>query len=370
MTILLRPALAAFLLWAAALGPPAPAQPVDGHLGVPERVADRVHVMRQPDRLWAVVIGNVTIVEQSRGIVLIDTGGTPRDGRDVVAAVRRLSDRPVTAVVLTHWHNDHPLGLRPILAAWPRARIIATEATRRGMIERMGQNVGVGRPNPAYDARRLNGTFATILQFEANARSAEFSPAERGHFATEARYARVRVGEQMGNFMILPNTLVRGSLTLADRDAPVELRFLGRANTDGDLVAWLPRQRVVVAGDMVVAPIPYGFNAFPRDWIETLDRLRALDFAVLVPGHGAPQRNRDYLDRMQASLRRVWERVAPLAAQGLPLEEVQRRLDHSDEVRAFVGDDPWGARWLRTYWLNPITASAYREAGEVRPAGR
>lgn len=355
-----RAALIAFALVAAASS--ATGQPVDGHLCPPERIVDRVHVMRQPDRLWAVVIGNVTIIEQRRGIVLIDTGGTPRDGRDIVAAVRRLTRKPIIAVVFTHWHNDHPLGARAILAAWPRARIIATDATRRGMIERMGRNTGIGRPEPALDTRRLNLTFDDIRTFEANARSDRLTPSERAHYATEARYARARVGEQMGNFMILPNTIVADRLLLPDAEAPVEIRFLGRANTNGDLIAWLPRQRVVVTGDIVVAPIPYGFNSFVTDWTATLDRIRALDFAVLIPGHGAPQRDRAYLDRLQTSLRRVQERVAPLAAQGLPVEEVQRRIDYADEIAAFGGADPWTARWLRNYWLNPITVSAWRQA--------
>src|SRR3712207_2276177 len=91
------------------------AQAAPGHLMDPEKVADRIHAMRQPDRIWSAVIGNVTIVEQSDGVVLVDSGGTLADGRQVAAAVRALTSKPVKAVAITHWHNDHPLGVRGIL---------------------------------------------------------------------------------------------------------------------------------------------------------------------------------------------------------------------------------------------------------------
>ena len=85
----------------------------------PEKVADHVWVMRQPDRLWAAVIGNVTIVEQSDGVVLIDSGGTVPDGREVVEAVAQLTPKPIKAVAITHWHNDHPFGVPAILDRFP-----------------------------------------------------------------------------------------------------------------------------------------------------------------------------------------------------------------------------------------------------------
>ena len=65
-------------------------------------------------------ISNVSIIEQSDGIVVIDSGATAADGRRIVAFVRSLTDKPVKAVVITHWHNDHPLGISAIRDAWPR----------------------------------------------------------------------------------------------------------------------------------------------------------------------------------------------------------------------------------------------------------
>jgi glyoxylase-like metal-dependent hydrolase (beta-lactamase superfamily II) len=347
------------------------AQPAPGHLEGPERVTDRVHVMRQPDRLWSAVIGNVTLVEQSDGIVLIDSGGTLADGEQVAAAVRALGGKPVKAVAITHWHNDHPLGLRGIIAEWPRARLIATEATKARMIGVMGRNVGVGRNDPRLDTARLNSGHARIAEYEANARDPKLSEEERQGFAADARYMKQRLPEQMGAYIVLPTEIFRDRLRLDDSEAPVELLFLGRANTDGDLVAWLPKQRVVATGDIVVAPTPYGFNAYPADWIAVLEKLKAFDFAFLIPGHGRVQTDRAYLDRLIASLEDVRAQVGALAAQSLPLEAVRARVDYDRQRRLFAGDDAWARRWLDAYWLEPITSSAWREAKgiEIDPGG-
>jgi glyoxylase-like metal-dependent hydrolase (beta-lactamase superfamily II) len=151
-------------------------------------------------------------------------------------------------------------------------------------------------------------------------------------------------------------------LLIPDREAPVEALFLGRADTDGDAAVWLPKQQVMVAGEIVVAPFPYGFECYPGDWLQTLARLRRYDFKVLIPGHGAAQRDRAYLERLAAALAEVRAKVAPLAAKGLSLEQVRAELDLSAQVRGFVGDDPWLQHWMREFWIGPVITSAYKEA--------
>lgn len=347
------------------------AQPAPGHLMDPERVADRIHVMRQPDRIWSAVIGNVTLVEQSDGIVLIDSGGTLADGKQVAAAVRSLTSKPVKAVAITHWHNDHPLGVRGILAEWPSARIIATGAAKRRMIEVMGRNVGIGRNDPALDTARLNSGHGRIAEYEANSRDPKLSEEERREFAADARYMKERLAEQMGSYVVLPTETFTDRLVLADSQSPVELLVLGRANTDGDLVAWMPRQKVVAAGDAVVAPTPYGFNSYPADWIAVLEKIKRLGFARLIPGHGAVQADTAYVDKLIGSLRDVRARVAPLAARGVAQEEVRSKIDYSEQIRLFAGESAWARRWFEAYWLEPITSSAWREARgiPIEPAG-
>jgi glyoxylase-like metal-dependent hydrolase (beta-lactamase superfamily II) len=141
---------------------------------------------------------------------------------------------------------------------------------------------------------------------------------------------------------------------------PVRLMFLGRANTDGDLVAWLPSQKVVVTGDIVVSPYPFGFGSYPADWIDTLGKIKALGFATLIPGHGKPQRDSAYLDKLVTVIAEIRRQVAPLAKQGLSLEEVRKKVDFST-VGELFGSTPRDEANFQGLFADPMTKSAYHE---------
>jgi len=105
------------------------------------------------------------------------------------------------------------------------------------------------------------------------------------------------------------------TLTFTDKlvipysETRVELQFLGKTNTDGDAVAWIPTERVLCGGDIVVSPIPYAAASYPSEWVEVLKKLEGFDFAVLVPGHGEPQYDHAYLDKVVAALENVRAQV-------------------------------------------------------------
>ena len=344
---------------AAAQTPPELPRPVDGYFQEPVSLAPGVWVLMEP-RFQVQPIGNVTVIEQSDGLVLIDAGGSPGAGRRIAAMVKALSPKPVKAIVITHWHGDHPQGLSALLEAWPHARTIATRTTQANLRDSQTMNTP-GQPDSVANAalrKQLEGVVAYSRKMAAEAADARV---KAGWAATERQFNQY--GLDMDGAVTL--SVAEGFddlLVLPDAEAPVELRFLGRANTDGDAVAWLPRQRIVVTGDIVVAPLPFGFGSYPTDWIAALGRIRALDFGILVPGHGPPQRDRAYIDRLAAALGEVRAKVAALAGQGLTLDEARTRLDLSAQARGFVGDDPWLSHWFDQYWTRPIAASAYKEA--------
>ena len=118
---------------------PEPPRRQDGYLQETIEVAPGVWAFVQP-RFQVQPIGNVTVIEQSDGLVLVDAGGSPGSARRITAEIRRLSPKPVTAVIITHWHGDHPQGLSEILKAWPKARTIATRATRTHLRDRKTMN--------------------------------------------------------------------------------------------------------------------------------------------------------------------------------------------------------------------------------------
>lgn len=353
--------LVALIFGSTAIAQPAPERQraADGYFQETVKVAPGVWLLMEP-KFVPQPIGNVTVIEQTDGLVLIDAGGSPGSARRIVQAIKSVSAKPVKAVVITHWHGDHPQGLSEILRAWPNARTIATRATQAHLRTDKTMNTP-GTPDAAANAgfqKRLQDFLPYVRRMGGEART----PREKDGWASTERLINQYALDMDGAVTLSVSEGFDDRLELPDTTAPVELRFLGRANTDGDAVAWLPKQKILITGDIVVAPIPFGFGGYPADWIATLGKVRAYDFKTLIPGHGAPQRDRAYVDKVRAALVDVRAQVAPLAASGLALKDVHAKVDVDRQARPFVGDDPWLLRWFVDDWLTPIVTSAYKEA--------
>ena len=340
--------------------PPPPAEPVNGFLQIVEPVANGIHVMRQAQVNYAGVVGNVSIIEQTNGIVLVDSGSSYGDGARVVAAVRALSRKPVTAVIITHWHNDHPLGLAAIVEAWPGVSIIATEATRVSL-EGGRTNVPL-QPDTAWEGRRRDQFQGYVTQLTPQTQDPALSQQEREGWARAISSLAIRERDVAGTHVVLPTRTFTESITLEDRRTPIEIRFEGRANTDGDAIVWLPRQRILIAGDTIVWPIPYNFSMYPADNIATLQRLRAYDYALLIPGHGEVQHDKGYLDLLIDFTTAAREAVGPLARNGATLEQVTAQVRLESFAPRFAGSDPWALYWFENYARAPLIESAFNEA--------
>lgn len=334
---------------------------VDVRPFVAREISPDVHLLSTPQDYYGPAIGNVSIVEQSDGFVVVDTGLTAGNGRTIVSYIRARSNKPVKAVVITHWHNDHPQGVSAIRDAWPKVRIIATEETRKGMLgPELGELVGL-EAGPQYIERveKLNAEQqATLDKLIAD-------PATAPDRVERAKKAKLDfagfAATYAGTHVVPPTETFTNGLTIDDPAVPVEIKFLGRANTAGDAVVWLPKQRIVMSGDMVVWPTPFGFFSFPGEWVQTLGKLKALNYSVLIPGHGEPQIDTAYIDRLIGSIEDIRAQVGPLAKQGLSIEEIGKRVDFS-RYRDLFGTTERQKTLFKVYWTDPMTENAWKEA--------
>ena len=319
-----------------------------------------VHLLSQPEDFAGPASGNVTIIEQKDGLVLIDSGGSRGDGDRLVLVIRSLTQKPVKVVVITHWHNDHPQGVSQIKKAWPMVRIIATEDTRRGILGPAATDFGP-TPNPKADAKIANDIAQFIDQLEAVARRPETDQVTGDRYRKAIGQNRAAIPDFAGTVLVEPNEVLERECLISDSERPVRIMFLGRANTAGDAIAWLPKQHIIVTGDIVVAPTPFGFFSYPKDWIATIKKIKAFNFSILVPGHGRPQRDRVYLDRLIGAIKEIRAQVGPLARKGLSLEHVRKVVNFDIQTGIFA-QTPRAKKTFDAYWLTPMVENAYKEA--------
>ena len=313
-----------------------------------QRLHPDIYLVRRPEALREPVEPNTVFVVNDDDVVVFDAGGMPIVAERTIALIRTVTDKPVSVLVNSHWHGDHVLGNQVYRAEYPGLRIVAHPETHAAM---------TGAPM-AYVERygpMLDGLIAT---WTAQQQSGELTPARAGLLPD-----MVLMRDEIARVSIVPpDVLVDDLLVLERGSREIHIRHLGRGNTPGDLVMWLPAERVLATGDLVVHPLPYGFGSFPREWIDTLEALAGLDFELLVPGHGEPQRDTAYLRRLQALLHEVRRQVGAAVADGLDLEATRARLGLRAFSDEFAGDDPDRRRKFEQWWISPISRSAWLEA--------
>lgn len=195
---------------------------------------------------------NVGAIEGEDFLVCFEALATPVAARDWLAVLRQHTDKPVRYLVLSHYHAVRVLGA----SAFDAEVIVAHENTRALVAE-----------------RGLQDWASEFARMPRLAKAAESVPGLTWPTLTFSDKLTIDLGGDRGD---------------------LELRYCGRGHTEGDLVAWLPRQRILFAGDLVEAEAAlYTGDAFHRDWSAgTLDSVAALGAESLVGGRGAVSQGR------------------------------------------------------------------------------
>jgi glyoxylase-like metal-dependent hydrolase (beta-lactamase superfamily II) len=271
----------------------------------------------------------------------------------MIEQIRRWTDRPVRWLINTHWHPDHNAGNGSFLRAFPGLEIISTAATRDDIVELLPKKEVTPAQIEGFLADTRRGTDAAGKPFsEAARRYRARVAAELDGFGPELRAAEHTA----------PNATFTDERVIDVGHRIVRVAFLGRGNTAGDAIVQVPDARLVATGDLVVHPVPYPFGSFIGEWIATLGRLRAIDAAIWLPGHGPVLRDPGYLDLTIELLRETQAQVAAAVAAGKSFDDALAGI-RLDALRArFVGDSPDRAAFFDSGYLPIAVRRAYREA--------
>jgi glyoxylase-like metal-dependent hydrolase (beta-lactamase superfamily II) len=280
--------------------------------------------------------GNTTVIIGDRQVLVVDTCFLPSAAREDIAQIRQWTNKPISFVLNTHFHNDHNLGNRVYMDAFPAVTIIAHRETKKEM-DRFGPG----------SARRLESGLRSLQDMVDTGKTKDgrpLTPQEQKE-VKDALNLRGSVVQELRMNAFQSATLSFDhdfSVDLGNRE--LQVKFLGRGNTPGDAVVYLPKERIVVAGDLVVYPIPYVYDGYPSEWIETLQRLASLEAVAIVPGHGPVLRDKAYIFLMRDLLRSAEEQMNAKLMQTSPamfqkLDDVRGAVDLSPFRERFAGKD-------------------------------
>ena len=186
---------------------------------------------------------NSGVVIGDKSVLVVDAQATPAMAADVITRIRKVTDKPITHIALTHYHAVRVLGA----SGYPGAEIIASDATRALIVERGQQDMD----------------------------------SEIG------RFPRLFRGKESIPGLTWPDVVFHKRMTLMMGKREVQIIHVGRSHSAGDTVVWLPKEKVLFAGDTVeFGATPYCGDAHFGDWPGTLAAVKALGAERMVPGRG------------------------------------------------------------------------------------
>jgi len=247
---------------------------------VTHQLKDNVHYVEGGGGHSGVIVGD-------SGVIVVDAKTTAADGKELLASIAKITPKPVTTVILTHSDGDHVNGL----VSFPtRITIIAQEGNKKE-------------------------------QDEALAKGGPFGPPKDHQ----------------------PTKLVKGKETLTINGVRFEFRHWAPAHTTGDLVVFLPRERIVFTGDLITE------NQFPLihmekhgssdGWIQSVKGMIAFNAETYVTGHGKLQTKAELEKDLSDAVERKTV-IKKMIAEGKTLQQIRDAFEEKPQPPGVPGGPP------------------------------
>jgi len=274
MTIERRISLVVALL--AVFASPAPAQDLGPHF---RKIKEGIYVQSARE-----VNSTSSIILTQEGVVIVDTGQTPIDSREVMEAVRKLTPLPVRLVINTEVHPDHTTGN---FVFSPPALVINHEGASEAM-------------RKAYDPERAS----TLAKESADMRDAV-----------------------QGYRLVTPHIEYHDKASLRVGERTFELLHFKNVHSEADTAVWLPNERVLFAASVAIPNSINNLRPFVSipDVLAAIRTMKSLNPEVVVPGHGSFGTTKIF-DDSQRYYELLLERVGSLAREGKSLDQIKREL--------------------------------------------
>jgi glyoxylase-like metal-dependent hydrolase (beta-lactamase superfamily II) len=322
-----------------------------------QKVAQGVYLFTTTPYADVGLSGNSVAILSDEGVLVFDSNATPETATTVLAEIRKLTDKPVRYLVNSHWHWDHWGGNQTYLAAFPLLQIITHEKTRELMltVEPRWNDKGLKEDLPQF----LDG-----FEKQIAAARAKNAPAERIK-AAEERLAADRnfLAQKQSLRKTYPNVTFSDSMTIMLGGREIQVLH-AQAITPGDTYLYLPKENLLVTGDILLSPYPFAIGGtYPAEWRKTLQKFAALEPTMIIPGHGDVETNTNFLRSNVAIFQEVMQQVKDAKTKGMTVEQTLEAVGKQNaNLAAKIGiTDAETAGAFKAYFLDVFVKRAYRE---------
>jgi glyoxylase-like metal-dependent hydrolase (beta-lactamase superfamily II) len=261
------------------------------------------------------VMSNAAVIEGDTDVLVVDSHVSPGGAWALREELKSVTAKPIRYVVNSHFHFDHSHGNQ---IYGPDVEIIGHEFAREQILAGKSQD---SRAREFF----VGGIPNTIKNLEG--RLAAASDKERDTLQRQLEIQRTFLEGTNAVTPTAPNVTLTHTMTLFRGSREIRIMHLGRGHTAGDVIVFLPKERLIATGDLLVEGTSYMGDAYFTDWIATIELLKKVEFDTVLPGHGQVFKGKDKLDHWQAYLRDFWSQAQKFHKAGVPWEEAAKQVD-------------------------------------------
>jgi glyoxylase-like metal-dependent hydrolase (beta-lactamase superfamily II) len=281
-----------------------------------------------------VVMSNAVVVEGDRDVLVVDSHVSPGGAWALREELKTVTPKPLRYVVNSHYHFDHSHGNQ---IYGPDVQIIGHEFAREMIL--------AGKSQDSRARQFFVGGVAAQVDALKKRIGETTDAAEKTRLEGQLSIQQNHLEGTNAVRPTPPNVTLNDRLTLFLGGREVRIMFMGRGHTAGDVVVSLPKERVIATGDLLVEGTSYAGDAYIPEWIETLEKVKALDYDTTLPGHGNAFKGKAKVEHFQAYLKTLWSEAKRMHDAGVPMEEAGKTID----LRAHATNYPS----IRTVGLTP-----------------
>jgi glyoxylase-like metal-dependent hydrolase (beta-lactamase superfamily II) len=273
---------------------------------------------------------NSLVIVNDEDVILVDSHVTPAKARELIEAIKAITPKPITALINSHHHWDHAHGNQ----VFDDIPIIGHEFTYMKLAT-------APLDEPTY-VRGLEGNAATLKRVREQIEATD-DPKEKQDLETYLELFTEHVSDFDEIAPVPPTITLKERMTLHRGDREIQILFLGRAHTGGDVMVYFPNEKVVFTGDAAFAGPSFLGDGYVDEWPQTLANIEELDFDIMVPGHGPAVTDRSRLGLVADYYRDLWDKAAAMKAKGIDAMEAAKTIDltnHDKIPIRNVGADP------------------------------
>jgi cyclase len=330
------------------------------------QLAEGVFAALRQDPPGFAVESNSLFIIGPDSVIVVDAQSNIATTRETLAALRKLTDKPVRYVVNTHWHDDHIVGNQVYREAFPGVEFVAQVNVRPYLL-----TIGASNRKRWHESG-LAGfieQLRSIVKSNKNAAGEPLTDEQRTSLLSDISLGEGYLTVPADFQPLLPTLAVENQLILYQGTRTVEVRYLGRGHTSGDLVVFLPQERIMAAGDLVVWPIPLigGDQSHVGDWGATLEKLLSFKPALIVPGHGPVLHDDSYVQQLARLMNSIKKQTEIAVTRGETMEQVRKTVNLDEFRKLFAGESKVRNTLFSVYVAGPAVESALHDADE-KPA--